>query len=286
MPSVDTSERVTSLLRTAVSDAAPFGRAITGERWRFRLADGRDVFVKVREDAPAGFFAVEAAGLEWLGSAAGGPPVPPVLGHDSRLLVLPWLDEEPPTAAAVDRLGRELAELHAAGSPVFGGPRLGWIGAATLDNRPAATWAEFYATRRVLPYVQELRDSGRISPAEVGLFERLAARLPELAGPPEPPARIHGDLWCGNVVWSGGCGWLVDPAAHGGHRETDLAMLTLFGAPWVPRLLTAYEDVAPPADGWRDRQRLHQVHPLLVHAVLFGAGYLAGAVAAAAAYVQ
>lgn len=133
------------------------------------------------------------------------------------------------------------------------------MGAAPLNNRPAGTWAEFYATRRVLPYVRELRDSGRLSPAEVGLFERLAAGLPELAGPAEPPARIHGDLWCGNVVWSGGRGWLVDPAAHGGHRETDLAMLTLFGESWVPRLLTAYEEVAAPADGWRERQRLHQV---------------------------
>jgi fructosamine-3-kinase len=285
MPSVDTSERVTSLLRTAVSDAAPYGRAITGERWRLRLADGRDVFVKARQDAPDGFFAVEAAGLEWLGGAAGGPPVPPVLGYDHRLLVLPWLTEDAPTPAAVDRLGRQLAALHAAGAPVFGGPRDGWIGAAPLDNRPAATWAEFYATRRVLPYVRQLRDAGRITPAEVGLFERLAARLPELAGPPEPPARIHGDLWSGNVVWSAGCGWLVDPAAHGGHRETDLAMLTLFGESWVPRLLAGYEEAAAPADGWRERQRLHQVHPLLVHAVLFGASYLAGAVAAAETYV-
>jgi fructosamine-3-kinase len=61
-------------------------------------------------------------------------------------------------------------------------------------------------------------------------------------------------------------------------------MLTLFGEPWVPRLLDAYEEVAP-ADGWRERERLHQVHPLLVHAVLFGGGYLAAAVAAAEAYL-
>jgi fructosamine-3-kinase len=284
MPSVETCDRVASLLGTAVESATPYGAAITGERWRLRLADGREVFVKTRPDAPDGFFAVEAAGLEWLGAAAGGPPVPPVLGHDGRLLVLPWLAEEAPTPAAVDRLGRELAALHAAGSPVFGGFRDGWIGAAALDNEPAGTWAEFYAARRVLPYVRLLRDRGEISAAEVGPFERLAARLPELAGPPEPPARIHGDLWTGNVLWSGGRGWLVDPAAHGGHRETDLAMLTLFGEPWVPRLLDAYEEVAP-ADGWRERERLHQVHPLLVHAVLFGGGYLAAAVAAAEAYL-
>ena len=117
------------------------------------------------------------------------------------------------------------------------------------------------------------------------MFERLATRLPELAGPAEPPARIHGDLWTGNVLWSGGRGWLVDPAAHGGHRETDLAMLTLFGEGWVPRLLAAYAESTPLADGWRERQRLHQIHPLLVHAVLFGGGYLAAALAAAEHYL-
>ena len=87
------------------------------------------------------------------------------------------------------------------------------------------------------------------------------------------------------MLWSGGRGWLVDPAAHGGHRETDLAMLTLFGEGWVPRLLAAYAESTPLADGWRERQRLHQIHPLLVHAVLFGGGYLAAALAAAEHYL-
>ena len=70
-------------------------------------------------------------------------------------------------------------------------------------------------------------------------------RLPALAGPPEPPARLHGDLWGGNVLAArDGRPWLIDPAAHGGHREVDLAMLRLFGAP-SPRTLAAYAEVAP-----------------------------------------
>ena len=71
-------------------------------------------------------------------------------------------------------------------------------------------------------------------------------RINDFAGPHEPPSRIHGDLWSGNVVWSSdGSGYLVDPAAHGGHRETDLAMLALFGAPHLARLLEAYDEAAP-----------------------------------------
>jgi len=120
-------------------------------------------------------------------------------------------------------------------------------------------------------------------PHDVALIETVADRIGDLAGPAEPPSRIHGDCWSGNVVWSGGRGWLIDPAAHGGHRETDLAMLELFGAPFAGRILGAYREAAPLADGWRVRVPLHQLHPLLVHVCLFGAGYREPALAAARA---
>ena len=104
-------------------------------------------------------------------------------------------------------------------------------------------------------------------------METVAARAGELAGPPEPPSRVHGDLWPGNVHWSGGRGWLIDPAAHGGHRESDVAMLHLFGAPHLDRILGAYDAEFPLAAGWRSRIPLHQIHPLLVHVCLFGGAY-------------
>jgi fructosamine-3-kinase len=91
--------------------------------------------------------------------------------------------------------------------------------------------------------------------------------------PEEPPARLHGDLWNGNVLWGlDGQVWAIDPAAHAGHRETDLAMLSLFGLPHLPRVLDAYLEASPLADGWEDRVPLHQLFPLLVHACLFGWG--------------
>jgi fructosamine-3-kinase len=116
----------------------------------------------------------------------------------------------------------------------------------------------------------------RLSAADMRLLERAVECFPEVAGPPEPPVRIHGDLWSGNVLWSGGTGVLIDPAAHGGHRETDLAMLALFGAPYLDRILGAYHEESPLAEGWRERVPLHQLHPLLVHVVLFGGSYRDG----------
>jgi hypothetical protein len=112
-------------------------------------------------------------------------------------------------------------------------------------------------------------------------LERVIDRLPELAGPAEPPARLHGDLWSGNVLADGdGRPWLVDPAAYGGHREIDLAMLALFGTPSA-RTLAAYDEVHPRADGHEARVPLWQLLPLLVHAVLFRGGYGVSAAAAA-----
>ncbi len=122
-------------------------------------------------------------------------------------------------------------------------------------------------------------------------MERVVGGLDALAGPAEPAAFVHGDLWSGNVLWSDrkgagrGRAYLVDAAAaHCGHRETDLAMLALFGAPYLDRVLGAYDEAAPLAAGWRGRVPLHQLHPVLVHAVLFGGSYgaQAGALARAA----
>jgi fructosamine-3-kinase len=50
-------------------------------------------------------------------------------------------------------------------------------------------------------------------------------------------------------------------------------MLDLFGAPHLATMLRAYTEQAPLAPGWRARVPLHQLHPLLVHACLFGGAY-------------
>jgi fructosamine-3-kinase len=163
--------------------------------------------------------------------------------------------------------------LHASGAPTYGAPENGYIGTLPLPNKPAETWPDFYATRRVLPYLKLAADRGNVTTEDVRAVEGLIGRLTELAGPEEPPARLHGDLWSGNIVWSAGDGHLVDPAAHGGHRETDLAMLALFGVPHLQRLMDAYREETPLADGWEERQPLHQLFPLLVHASIFGGHY-------------
>lgn len=268
-------ERLGRLLKTSVIDLTAIGGGDICLAYRAELGDGRTVFVKSRTDAPTGFFATESRGLQALGAVDSGVRVPDVLGVDDDGLVLEWVDTGPPTPAAAERFGRALARTHSSGAAEFGSSAGdGWIGRLALPGGPWPNWTQMWAEGRLLPYLRTARSVGAISGSDAREVATVIAELPRLAGPPEPAALIHGDLWAGNVLWGAdGVNWIVDPAAHGGHRETDLAMLALFGLPHLEHVLGAYREVSPLADGWRQRVALHQLHPVLVHAVLFGGSY-------------
>jgi fructosamine-3-kinase len=256
------------------------------------LADGRRAFAKVippedptyhpaadpatRSARTADPFAAEANSLRWLAEAA-AVPVPDVLAASPGALVISMIPPGRPSPGAAFGFGADLARLHAAGASAFGAPWPGVIASLPLDNTTlddtALDWPRWYAQRRLLPFLARAVDTGALVIDDASLVEAVIDRIASVAGPAEPPSRIHGDCWAGNVLWSGGRAWLIDPAAHGGHRETDLAMLALFGAPGLDRILAGYTDTVPLATGWRARVPLHQLHPLLVHACLFGASY-------------
>jgi len=259
-----------------VQELRPVAGGDLNDAFAARLEDGERVFVKTREGAAPGEFATEAEGLRWL-AEAGALRVAEVLAVADDWLALRWIDRGRLSAAGEEELGRGLAALHRSGAPAFGGPRPLRLGPLELPNEPLGDWPSFYAQRRLAPL------AARAGLADV--VERVCARIDALTGPPEPPARLHGDLWSGNVLaGADGRPWLIDPAAYGGHREVDLAMLALFGAP-SPRTLAAYDEVWPRAAGHEERVALYQLFPLLVHAVLFGGGYAASAEAAARRYL-
>jgi fructosamine-3-kinase len=284
----DSRLRLEQLLRTPVREIRSLGGAHGVSHVRVVTADGRVLFAKLAgpgagdPDFQAMSFEAEARGLPWLAEAE-AVPVPQVAGWDEMAVAIAWVPEEAPDAHAAEHFGRDLARLHASGAETFGAPWPGVIGGLPLSNDTAQSWPEWYAEHRLLPYVRLAADDGWLAPADVRLVETVAGRAAELAGPAEPPSRIHGDCWSGNVLWSAGRGWLVDPAAHGGHRETDLAMLALFGVPLQDRIFASYQEAAPLPAGWRSRIPLHQLHPLLVHVCLFGVSYRAAVLDAARA---
>jgi fructosamine-3-kinase len=273
---MDAADAIARITGSAVAGLQVIGSQHRWRHYRGRLAGGEEFFAKFSERPLDALWHSEASGLRWMADA-GAVAVPAVLGRDQNALVLSWVPPCSPDPVMAERFGRELAGLHAAGADGFGAPWPGFIASLPLDNEPAPgeAWPRWYAERRLLPFVRRAADAGALTRADVRLVESVADRIGELAGRAEPPSRIHGDCWSGNVLWSGGRGWLIDPAAHGGHRETDLAMLALFGAPYLDRILAAYAEASPLSDGWRSRVPLHQLHPLLVHVCLFGAGYAA-----------
>ena len=242
---------------------------------RLTLEDGASVFAKTFADAPPGFFAAEAAGLRWL-READGVAVPEVLVALPSMLALEWIEPGRPSTAAAERFGRELARTHRAGAEAFGAPWDGFIGRLPQDNSAfSGNWCGWFAERRLAPFIKLSADAGALSTVDVPLVERAVARIADgRLGGDEPPARIHGDLWPGNVVWADDRAWIVDPSAHGGHRETDLAYLALFGgAPFLDRTVAAYDEEWPLAAGWRERVPVHQLHLMLVHAAMLGPAY-------------
>jgi fructosamine-3-kinase len=297
-PSGSTASLIGRLTGLSVREARVVGSQHGYQHLMITLAGGRRAFAKASgADAPdevAAAFAAEANGLRWLAEAA-AVPVPEVLAVTSSALVISMIPPGRATPEAAFQFGADLARLHAAGADGFGAPWRGFIAGLPLDNTPLPSdgpatppdagpgWPEWYANRRLLPFLRRAVDTGALRSEDGRLVEAVIDRIGSLAGPAEAPSRIHGDCWAGNLLWSRGRGWLIDPAAHGGHRETDLAMLALFGAPDLDRVLVGYNDTVPLAAGWRSRVPLHQLHPLLVHACLFGASYRDGVRSAARA---
>ncbi|MEW5813143.1 MAG: fructosamine kinase family protein [Actinomycetota bacterium] len=245
--------------------------------------------VKRHPHAPAGFFRCEAVGLQWLSDASGGVPAVRVVAVDERSLTLERLGSAAPDRAAALTFGARLAHTHAAGADGFGAPPPEWTAPSGFFGpleRPLPmsysreeSWGRFYSEHRLAPMLERARLGTETREAVDAVVSRCAAGT--FDDPDEEPCRLHGDLWSGNVMWTPDGVVLIDPAAHGGHRETDLAMLALFGCPHLEAVREGYQQVRPLAQGWRDRIGLHQLYPLLAHVVLFGAGYERQTLAAA-----
>ncbi|BDR54699.1 fructosamine kinase [Bombiscardovia apis] len=246
---------------------------------------------KTRAGAPRGFFECEGRGLQWLGQAQpqGGPRVVQVYDWGKDYLDIERVDSASPTPGAAYSFGAQLAHLHDAGASSFGAGPEGYEGTCYFgplqDPVPMDTgdWQDpisYLAEGRLKPMVQMGIDRGTLNRSDMSMIEDLIEALPDIMGAAanDKPARIHGDLWSGNVMWTADQdstqAVLIDPAAHGGHREEDLAMLHLFGMPYLTQIEDGYQSVHPLASGYRQRYTLWQLYPIAGHCVFFGGGYV------------
>ena len=244
--------------------------------WQVRLDDGRTIFVKTHKNPPLNFFTTEAQGLSWLRDS-GTVNIPQVLfvSDAPPCLALEWVDEGPRVASGEEQLGQQLAALHQQRFACFGRPDERTTGSLAVPNSPHKDWASFYRACRLLPLLDKAQERSALSASTIDKLHTLCDRLPDVAPPPAPPSLVHGDLWAGNrIVDSAGLSWLIDPAAHGNHREFDLAMMRLFGG-YESTCFSAYNEAYPLDAGWQQRIPLMQLAPLIVHAIKFGGHYAA-----------
>ncbi|MBN2195669.1 MAG: fructosamine kinase family protein [Polyangiaceae bacterium] len=266
-------------LGARVDRSSAVGGGDINDSYAVTLTTGARVFAKTHASADPAMLPAEARGLDWLREAE-AVRVPRVLAVSSGVagepafLALEWLDSARPSPTFDEDLGRALAALHRYGASRFGLDHDNFIGRLPQTNRPCPTWEEFFRERRLGVQLALGRRNGRIAAPLAHAFDRLFGRLGDLLGPPEPPARLHGDLWGGNLhVDDRGAPALIDPAVYGGHREVDLAMMRLFGG-FGSRVFAAYDEAYPLAPGHAERVELYQLYPLLVHVNLFGGSYV------------
>ncbi len=272
-----TNETIVSLSSIGGGDFA--------QSFQAQFESGQTLFVKTHQNPPPYFFTTEAAGLEWLRST-GHVNVPAVVcvSDYPPCLAMEWVDLGYEKSDTDAKFGRQLARMHQAPFDCFGRPDGRTTGSQAVPNEVCTTWGDFYATQRLLPLAKLAHDKKALAVNVIEQIESVANRLDEFGASDETACLLHGDLWAGNrIVDANGDSWLIDPAAHGGHREFDLAMMQLFGG-YGRTCFSAYDEVFPIEPGWQDRVALHQLAPLIVHAIKFGGSYRAATTQALAKY--
>lgn len=268
-------------LGSDIVSLTPLSGGDFAQSYQALLQNNEVLFIKTHRKPPPNFFSTEAAGLRWL-AETGTVYVPDVraVSDDPPYLALQWIDfsgsASDTTAHAFSerQFGQALAALHQCSRAQFGRPDGRTTGSLALSNEPCGSWSEFYATRRLLPLAEIARQRNALPQKTIHAVESLAQRLDQLDIPVESAALLHGDLWAGNrLVDTHGDSWVIDPAAHHGHREFDLAMMQLFGG-FDAGCFAAYHEVFPLHAGWQQRVALHQMAPLIVHAIKFGGSYV------------
>lgn len=251
------------------------------------------IYKKSRLYAPERFFECEGKGLKWLSEAHkyGGPRVAEVFDWGNGYLNIERIDTHSATPLAAFEFGAALAHMHDYGAKYFGEAPADYDGTCYFGplsdpvEMPTGTWSnviDYLADGRLRPMVELGIARGELTQSDLDLTNEVIDALPDLLGKAaeDKPARVHGDLWSGNVLWTKSSDGehteavLIDPAAHGGHREEDLAMLHLFGISYFRQILDGYQSVHPLKAGFEQRMIIWQLYPIAGHCVFFGGGYV------------
>jgi fructosamine-3-kinase len=227
---------------------------VANRTYRVRTTLGRSVIVKTQDDVPSDLYRREADGLDAL-RVPGAFVVPEVLRIAEDFLVLSDLGSAPLPSDSPDfwrDAAHRLASQHQQVADKFGYHHDNYLGLITQRNPWTDDGHAFFAEHRLLRFLEVPLCYNALSAVDRRRLERVASRLPDLV-PAQDPALLHGDLWHGNLLsGAGSTPAAIDPAVYYGWPEAELSMLD--GCGNIPdAFFTAYEELHPLAEGWRDR---------------------------------
>lgn len=188
-------------------------------------------------------------------------------------------------------LAQKLAQLHSTPAPPgtqFGFPVATYCGSTAQENNFTASWADFYAERRIRAIGRAIKANHGGDSALESLIEKTAGKVvPRLLGGGHlggkegiKPVLVHGDLWSGNVGRgrisgrgsgdSGGGGGggggaveqiIFDPSSCYAHSEYELGIMRMFGG-FSSKFFNEYHGIVPktePVGEYEDRIELYEL---------------------------
>jgi fructosamine-3-kinase len=268
------AEGVLAHLGERLRSVRPLGGGCIGEVYRAELEDGTPLVAKV-DRAGESHLDREAYMLRYLREKT-DLPVPEVFHGSEILLLMEFVEGTNRFSEEAEHHAAELlAALHGVTAGGYGHERDTLIGSLDQPNPWTTSWVEFFRERRLLYAARVAHGAGRLPEEDLIRVGRLADRLDDLIGEPNPPALVHGDAWRGNVLAKDGrISAFLDPAIYHADPEIELAFISLFNS-FGDAFMRRYAELRSIRDGFFETRRdLYNLYPLLIHTYYFGGGYL------------
>lgn len=235
---------------------------------------GLHFFVKINQREQLEQFETEALSLQAL-QQSHSIRVPKLICSgqtiDKAFLVLEYLPLGGETTNGWQDLAQQLAQLHKQhDQAMYGFDWDNMLGSTPQPNKWQANWSSFFSEQRLGWILQLLLEQG----FGFGNIDQLVEQCRQRLHHHQPaPSLLHGDLWRGNIGFTGDTAAVFDPACYFGDRETDLAYSTMFGR-FPEDFYQSYQQYYPLDDAYSDRKDLYNLYHILNHAYLFRGTYL------------